>query len=110
MLRFDLPVSSNTSLSWSPFKRLTPLNEESCEVESICARMLLYWPTRFEREVWATVSWTGLEAVENVRDEVSVPPIAPPAALEPMGEDAQSLVVETVSRPLASIVAVRLLA
>ena len=27
MFRVDLPVSLNTSLSWSPFNRLTPLNE-----------------------------------------------------------------------------------
>ena len=88
MLRLDLPVSSNTSLSWSPLSRLTPLNEESSEVVLICCRMLLYWLTRLPRDVCATESATGAEAVENVSALVSVPPMAPPDAAEPSVEDA----------------------
>src|SRR5580698_10924161 len=88
IFRVDLPVSSNTSLSWSPFKRLTPLNEESCEVVSICCRMLLYWVTRLARVAWALTSATGAEAVEKVSEFGSVPPMAPPAAAEPSVEEA----------------------
>jgi len=41
MFSVDLPVSLNTSLSESPFRRLTPLNDASREVVVICDRMLL---------------------------------------------------------------------
>src|SRR3982751_6980107 len=41
MLSVDLPVSLNTSFSVSPLSRLIPLKEESCDVVSICARILL---------------------------------------------------------------------
>ena len=88
MFRVDLPVSLNTSLSWSPFSRLTPLNEESCEVVLICARTLLYWVTRLARVAWALASATGAEAVEKVSELGSVPPMTPPAAAEPIVEDA----------------------
>src|SRR3569623_1064916 len=110
MFRLDLPVSSNTSLSWSPFRRLTPLNEESTEVVSIWFRMLLYCATRLARVACATTSWTGVDDVVNVREREIEPPIAPPAEAEPSVEDAKSLVAEIVSRPLAAIVAARLLA
>src|SRR5580704_16159891 len=79
MLRVDLPVSLNTSLSWSPFKRLTPLNEESCEVVLICCRMLLYWVTRPARVACAAESATGAEAVAKASALVRVAPMTPPA-------------------------------
>src|SRR4051794_16038945 len=88
MLRLDLPVSSNTSLSWSPFSRLTPLNEASSEVVSICVRMLLYWDTRLVRVAWATASATGEVAFDHVSADVSVPPMVPPAAADPIVEEA----------------------
>src|SRR5229473_1607234 len=47
----DLPVSLNVSFSVSPFNRLMPLKDESCEVVLICASTLLYCATRLER--WA---------------------------------------------------------
>src|SRR5262245_48241992 len=49
MLSVDRPVSLNTSLSVSPFNRLTPLNEASCAVVLICASTLLYCDTRLAR-------------------------------------------------------------
>src|ERR1700761_3728125 len=42
MARVDLPVSSKVRFKVSPSSKLTPLNDESCDVVSICARMLLY--------------------------------------------------------------------
>src|SRR4029079_14902450 len=63
MFSVDEPVSLNTSFSESPFSRLTPLNEESCEVVVICDRMLLYCETRPARVAWALGSAIGAEAV-----------------------------------------------
>jgi len=37
MVSVDLPVSLNTSLSWSPLSRLMPLKEASCAVVRICS-------------------------------------------------------------------------
>src|SRR5262249_13308539 len=88
MLRVDFPVSLNTSFSVSPFSRLTPLNEESCEVVSICARMLLYCCTRLARAACATGSWTGGWGVVKVSLPGSVPPMAPPAVADPSVDDA----------------------
>ena len=110
MLSVELPVSLKTSFSVSPFSRLTPLKEESCDVVLICARMLLYWLTRLARAACATGSWIGGCAVVKASTPVSVPPTAPPAAVEPSVEEAYSLTVVIVSTPLASIVAIRLLA
>ena len=88
MLRVDLPVSLKVSFSVSPFSRLTPLNEASCAVVVICARMLLYWVTRLARTACAVASATGADAVEKVSALVTVPPIAPPAATDPRVEEA----------------------
>src|SRR3954447_26408493 len=88
MLRLDLAVSSNTSLSWSPLSRLTPLNDESTEVVSICESMLLYWDTRLERVAWATASKVGVVALVQVSAVVIVPPILPPATADPIVEEA----------------------
>src|SRR5262249_62234087 len=59
MLRVDLAVSSNTSFRVSPFNRLMPLKEESCEVVLICASTLLYWLTRLVRVACEVGSATG---------------------------------------------------
>ena len=83
-----MPVSLNTSFNVSPLSRLTPLKEESCEVVSICARILLYWLTRFARAAWATESWTGGCGVVKVSALGNVPPMAPPEAAEPSVEEA----------------------
>src|SRR5689334_8621612 len=66
IVELDLPVSSNTSFSESPFKRLTPLKDESCAVVVICVRIWLYWVTSEERVFCDTGSGVGLVA--------SVPP------------------------------------
>src|ERR1700716_2146502 len=42
IVEVDLPVSSNTSFSESPFSRLTPLKDASCAVVVICVRIWLY--------------------------------------------------------------------
>ena len=55
----DLPVSSKVRLRVSPSSRLTPLNEESCEVVSICFRILLYCVIRPARVAWEFGSATA---------------------------------------------------
>src|SRR6202000_3294425 len=65
MLSVDLPVSLNTSFSVSPFRRLTPLKEESCEVVLICASTLLYCATRLARVACEFGSATGPWAVRR---------------------------------------------
>src|SRR5262249_7409272 len=110
MLRTDLPVSLNTSLSWSPLSRLTPLNDESWAVVVICCRMLLYWLTSPARTACAPASATGAEAAVKLSTAVTVPPIAPPAAAEPSDEGAKAFAAEIVSLPVESRVAARLLA
>ncbi len=88
MLNVDLPVSLNVSLSWSPASRLTPLNDASCAVVVIWARMLLYWLTRLLRTACAEASTTGADAVENASALMMVPPITPPDATDPRVEEA----------------------
>ncbi len=80
MFRLDLPVSSNTSLSWSPFNRLMPLNEESCAVVVICLRIWLYCDTRLARISCELASDTGAAAVRPLKaapDAAAAPPIVP---------------------------------
>src|SRR5258708_29823143 len=88
MLSVDLPVSLKVSFSVSPFNRLTPLNEASCAVVVIWARMLLYCDTRPERRACADGSRTGTRPVEKVSAWGTVPPIAPPDATVPRVEEA----------------------
>src|ERR1700760_448988 len=45
-LRVDLPVSLKVSFRLSPFSRLMPLKDESCDVVEICVMMSLYCFTR----------------------------------------------------------------
>ena len=49
MFSVDLPVSLNVRFSVSPFSRLMPLKDESCDVVLICCRTLLYCATRLVR-------------------------------------------------------------
>src|SRR3954451_15765285 len=109
MLMVDLPVSLDVSFRVSPPSRLTPLNEASWDVVLIWSRMLLYWATRLARVVCATGSATGAAGMVKVCVVVSVPPIEPPD-VPPSVEDAKSFEAEICSLPLASTVAVRLLA
>src|ERR1700688_3991792 len=79
MLSVDLPVSLNVSFRSSPYSRLMPLNDESCDVVVICAMMLLYWLTRLARVFCEVGSASGAPAVPPVgvtRVAVSVPLIA----------------------------------
>src|SRR6202012_3668800 len=78
----DLPVSLKVSLSVSPFNRLTPLKDESCEVVLICASTLLYCATRFARVAgaWASATAAGpapATALKAEPEAVAVPPIVP---------------------------------
>src|SRR5215831_6349489 len=74
MFRVERPVSLNTRFSVSPFRRLMPLNEESCAVVLICASRLLYWLTRLARVACASGSATGAPAVRpvNAADELVI--------------------------------------
>ncbi len=106
----DLPVSLNTSFRVSPFSRLTPLNDESCEVVLICASTLLYCATRLARVACTPASATGAgpapaTALKAEPEAVDVPPIVP------IEEDAASFEVVMLIAPVeALIVACRLLA
>src|SRR5258708_39073861 len=62
MFSVDLPVSLKVSLRLSPFSRLMPLNEASCDVVVICWMMLLYWLTKPARMVCEAASASGLPA------------------------------------------------
>src|SRR6516162_3197404 len=87
MLNVDLPVSLNTSFNVSPFSRLTPLKEESCEL----------------------VSATGAAAVRPAKAAPLVVTAVPP--IVPIVEDAASFVVVMLILPVdESIVACRLFA
>src|SRR5713226_8304544 len=66
MFRVDLPVSLKVSLRSSPFSRLMPLNEESCDVVVICWMTLLYWATRLARMVCEAASATGAATAPKV--------------------------------------------
>ena len=79
MVSVDLPVSLNVSFRSSPFSRLMPLNEASCDVVVICVMMLLYWLTRLARVACEFGSASGLPAAPPAgvtRVAVSVPLIA----------------------------------
>src|SRR5882724_1618089 len=79
MFSVDLPVSLKVSLRLSPFSRLMPLNEASCDVVVICWMMLLYWLTKPARMVCEAASASGLPAAPPVgvtRVAVLVPLIA----------------------------------
>jgi hypothetical protein len=65
-----------------------PLNDASCEVVVIWDRMPLNWLTRLLRTACADASTIGAEAVVKVTAVVSVPPIAPPDAIEPRVDEA----------------------
>src|SRR3954451_4046128 len=58
----DLPVSLKVSLRLSPFNRLMPLKDESCDVVVICVMMSLYCLTRLARMVCEAASASGLPA------------------------------------------------
>src|SRR4030088_1425428 len=95
MLSVDLPVSSKVSLRLSPFSRLMPLNEESCDVVVICVMMLLYWFTRLVRMACEFASATG---ALPVAPKVAVPVLVQGTA--PMVDEAASflLVMPTSSQ------------
>src|SRR5258708_1111958 len=79
MFSVDLPVSLKVRLRSSPFNRLMPLNEASCDVVVICWMTLLYWLTRFARMACEAASASGLPAAPPVgvtRVAVLVPLIA----------------------------------
>src|ERR1700736_520625 len=104
MLSVDLAVSSKVSLRLSPFSRLMPLKDESCEVVVICVMMLLYWPTRLARTACEAGSATGAAATENV-----AVPAVPPRVTAPIVDEAASLVVVMTSWLVLFRLAVRLL-
>src|SRR5437016_4447367 len=93
MFRVDLPVSLKVSLRLSPFSRLMPLNEASCDVVVICWMTLLYWPTRLARMVCEAASATGAEAAATPVKAKAVPPTAPRVA------EAASFVVVNTNLP-----------
>src|SRR5580692_876477 len=107
MFRVDLPVSLNTSLRVSPFNRLTPLNEESCEVVLICCSTLLYCATRLARVACEVGSATGAAAAALAKAwlvAVAVPPIVP------IVDEAALFEVTMLIAPVVLIVACRLFA
>src|SRR5260221_1836250 len=73
MFRVDLPVSLKVSLRLSPFSRLMPLNEASCDVVVICWMTLLYWLTRLARMVCEAASATGAATAPKVNVPVPAP-------------------------------------
>src|SRR5581483_2241946 len=103
MFRVDRPVSLNTSFSVSPFSRLMPLKDASCEVVLICASTLLYCATRLARVACESGSTTGAPAVRPAK-AVAVPPTVP------IVEDAASFDVTMVITPVVEMLACRLLA
>src|SRR3977135_2515775 len=103
MFRVDLPVSLKVSLRSSPFSRLMPLNDASCDVVVICVMILLYWLTRLARMVCDAGSATGTVAAPNV----AVPGVAP-VVTAPIVDESASLVVVKTSLLELSRLAVRL--
>ena len=63
MVSVDLPVSLNVNFRSSPFSRLMPLNDASCDVVVTCVTMLLYWLTRAARAACEAASASGAPAV-----------------------------------------------
>src|ERR1700730_2235829 len=104
MLGVDLAVSSKVSLRLSPFSRLMPLKDESCDVVVICVMMLLYWPTRLARVACETGSATGVVAAANV-----ALPAGAVRVTAPIVDEAASLVVVMTSWLVLFRLAVRLL-
>ncbi len=88
----DLPVSLKVSLRSSPFKRLMPLNDASCDVVVIWVMMLLYWLTRLARMVCEAASATGATAAPNVAE-----PGVEPTVIAPIVDEAKSLAVVKTS-------------
>src|SRR3954464_12301618 len=86
MFSVDLPVSLKVSLRSSPFNRLMPLNDESCDVVVIWVMILLYWLTRLARMVCEAASATGAVAAPNV----AVPGVEP-TVTAPIVDEAKSL-------------------
>src|ERR1700754_2049177 len=103
MLRVDLPVSLKVSLRSSPFSRLMPLNDASCDVVVIWEMMLLYWLTRLARMVCEAASATGAVAAPNVRGAGVAPTVTAPIV-----DEAKSLAVVKTSLLALSRLAVRL--
>src|SRR3954467_15137596 len=92
MFSVDLPVSLKVSLRSSPFNRLMPLKEASCDVVVIWVMMLLYWPTRLERRVCGAGWATGGVAAPKVAE-----PGVEPTVTAPMVDEAASLLVVKTS-------------
>src|SRR5216684_502748 len=103
----DRPVSLNTSFRVSPFNRLMPLKEASCEVVLICASTLLYCATRLARVACELGSATGAAAVAPLKDWPLV--VADPPKL-PIVEEAASFDATMLMTPVVLIVACRLFA
>src|SRR6202022_4640849 len=91
----DLPVSLNVSFSVSPFNRLMPLNDESCEVVLICASTLLYCATRLARVACEFGSATAAAAVRplNALPAPAAVPVIAPIVKEPAPVEAGLLVL-----------------
>src|SRR5438034_8463608 len=92
-VRVDLPVSLKVSLRSSPFSRLMPLKEASCDVVVICWMTLLYWLTRLARMVCEAASGTGGAAAPIPAKAKAGPATAPRVA------EAASFVVVNTSFP-----------
>ena len=75
---FEAPVSSKVRLRVSPFKRLMPLNEESCAVVLIFCRTWLYCATRLARVACEFGSATGAAARQAAESCVAVLPVSAP--------------------------------
>src|ERR1700754_415064 len=88
MFSVDLPVSLKVSLRSSPFSKLMPLKDESCDVVVIWVMMLLYWLTRLARMVCDAGWATGAAIAPNVK----VPGVAP-RVIAPIVDEAKSLAV-----------------
>src|SRR3954469_23263674 len=76
----DLPVSLKVSLRLSPFNRLMPLNDASCEVVEIWVMMSLYCLTRLARmvcEAASAILATEVVVANALTPAVALPPSAP---------------------------------
>src|SRR6185312_15295948 len=99
---FDAPVSSNVRFRVSPFNRLMPLNEESCEVVLMFCRTVLYCAIRLARIDCEFGSATGAAAL-RLLNCVAVLPVNAPIV-----DEAALLLVVMVIAPLVSMLACRL--
>src|SRR4029077_11004229 len=75
----DLPVSSNTSFSESPFKRLMPLKDAACAVVVICVMIWLLRLTRFARVACDTASVTAAVTAPKVAEPDTSTEVEEPA-------------------------------